>query len=204
FVREPITIDDVLQSRLICWPFHLLDCCLVTDGGGAAIVTSAERARDLRKPPVYVLGTGECVTHQMVSQMPSFTSWDAARVSGERAFQMSGVRHDDIDVAQLYDAFTIVPMLALEALGFCKAGESGPFVTGQRTAPGGDFPMNTNGGGLSYTHTGMYGIFTIIEAVRQLRGECGPRQVPNAKTAICHGTGGTWSAAATMIASRER
>jgi acetyl-CoA acetyltransferase len=204
FVREPITIDDVLQSRLICWPFHLLDCCLVTDGGGAAIVTSAERARDLRQPPVYVLGTGECVTHQMVSQMPSFVRWDAAQVSGERAFQMSGVRHADIDVAEFYDAFTIVPMLALEALGFCKAGESGPFVTGQRTAPGGDFPMNTNGGGLSYTHTGMYGIFTIIEAVRQLRGECGPRQVPGAKTAICHGTGGIWSAAATVIMSTQR
>ena len=204
FVRDPITIDDVLQSRLICWPFHLLDCCLVTDGGGAVIVTSAERARDLRRPPVYVLGTGECGTHQMVSQMPAFNAWDAARVSGERAFRMSGVRHEDIDVAQFYDAFTIVPILALESLGFCKAGEGGPFVAGQRTAPGGDFPMNTNGGGLSYTHTGMYGIFTIIEAVRQLRGESGPRQVRDAKTAICHGTGGTWSAAATLIVSTER
>ncbi len=204
FVRDPITIADVLSSRLIAWPFHLLDCCLVTDGGGAVIVTSAERARDSPKPPVYVLGTGECATHQMVSQMPSFTSWDAARISGARAFRMSGVAPADIDVAQLYDAFTIVPILALEELGFCKAGEGGPFVSGQRTAPGGDFPMNTNGGGLSYTHTGMYGIFTIIEAVRQLRGECGQRQVPNAKVAICHGTGGVWSAAATMIVSTER
>ncbi|HVN83766.1 MAG TPA: acetyl-CoA acetyltransferase [Candidatus Binatia bacterium] len=204
YARDPITIDDVLNSRMIAWPFHLLDCCLVTDGGGAAIVTSAERARDLPKKPVYVLGTGECATHMMVSQMPSFVSWDAARISGERAFRMSGVKHADIDVAQFYDAFTIVPMLALEELGFCKPGESGAFVSGQRTAPGGEFPMNTNGGGLSYTHTGMYGIFTIIEGVRQLRGECGPRQVPNAKTAICHGTGGTWSAAATMIVSTER
>jgi len=203
YVRDPLTLDDVLGSRMICWPFHLLDCCLVTDAGGAAIVTSAERARDLPKKPVYVLGTGECVTHQMVSQMPSFTTWDAARVAGERAFRMSGVKHADIDVAEFYDAFTIVPMLALEELGFCKKGESGPFVSGQRTAPGGDFPMNTNGGGLSYTHTGMYGIFTIIEAVRQLRGECGPRQVPDAKVAICHGTGGVWSAAATMIVSTE-
>ncbi|HXQ24653.1 MAG TPA: acetyl-CoA acetyltransferase [Candidatus Acidoferrales bacterium] len=204
FLRDPISIDDVLGSRLIAWPFHLLDCCLVTDAGGAAIVTSAERARDLPKPPVYVLGTGECVTHQMVSQMPSFTRWDAATVSGERAFRMAAVRHADIDVAQFYDAFTVVPILALEALGFCKPGEGGPFVAGQRTAPGGGFPMNTNGGGLSYTHTGMYGIFTIIEAVRQLRGECGPRQVADAKLAICHGTGGTWSAAATMIVSTER
>ena len=204
FVRDPITIADVLKSRLIAWPFHLLDCCLVTDGGGAVIVTAAERARELAKPPVYVLGTGECVTHQMVSQMPAFNQWDAAVAAGARAFRMAGVRHSDIDVAEFYDAFTIVPMLALEALGFCKPGESGPFVSGQRTAPGGDFPMNTNGGGLSYTHTGMYGIFTIIEAVRQLRQECGPRQVPNAKVALCHGTGGVWSAAATMIVSTER
>jgi acetyl-CoA acetyltransferase len=204
FARDPLSIDDVLNSRMICWPFHLLDCCLVTDAGGAVIVTSAERARDLKTKPVYVLGTGECATHMMVSQMPSFISWDAARISGERAFRMAGVKHADIDVAEFYDAFTIVPMLALEELGFCKPGESGSFVSGQRTAPGGDFPMNTNGGGLSYTHTGMYGIFTIIEAVRQLRAECGPRQVANAKTAICHGTGGTWSAAATMIVSTER
>jgi acetyl-CoA acetyltransferase len=203
-MREPITIADVLSSRLISWPFHLLDCCLVTDAGGAAVVTSAERARDLRRQPVYVLGTGECVTHQMVSQMPSFTSWTAAEVSGAQAFRMAGVRHADIHVAEFYDAFTIVPILALEALGFCKSGEGGPFVAGQRTAPGGAFPMNTNGGGLSYTHTGMYGIFTIIEAVRQLRGEAGPRQVPGARTAICHGTGGVWSAAATMIVSTER
>jgi acetyl-CoA acetyltransferase len=201
--RDPITIADVLASRMIAWPFNLLDCCLVTDAGGACVVTSAARARDLPKRPVYVLGTGECVTHQMVSQMPAYNRWDAAVTSGERAFRMSGVAHADIDVVQFYDAFTIVPILALEALGFCKPGEGGPFVTGQRTAPGGDFPMNTNGGGLSYTHTGMYGIFTIIEAVRQLRGECGPRQVAGARTAICHGTGGIWSAAATMIVSTE-
>jgi acetyl-CoA acetyltransferase len=203
-MREPLTIDDVLRSRLIAWPFNLLDCCLVTDGGGAVVVTSATRARDLPKKPVYVLGTGEAVSHQMVSQMPSYSQWDAAILAGQRAFAMSGVQHTDIDVAELYDAFTITPILALEALGFCKKGEGGPFVANQRTAPGGDFPMNTNGGGLSYTHTGMYGIYTIIEAVRQLRGECGPRQVAGAKTAICHGTGGTWSASATMIVSTER
>jgi acetyl-CoA acetyltransferase len=201
FLREPITIDDVLESRPIAWPFNLLDCCLVTDGGGAVVVTAAERARDLARKPVYVLGTGECTTHQMVSQMPSYDRWEAAEVAGRRAFAMAGVRHAEIDVAQLYDAFTIVPILALEAVGFCKRGEGGPFVSGQRTAPGGDFPMNTNGGGLSYTHTGMYGIFTIIEAVRQLRGESGPRQVEDARTAICHGTGGTWSSAATAILS---
>ena len=124
-------------------------------------------------------------------------------MSGARAFAMAGVTHADIDVAKIYDAFTITPILALEALGFCQRGEGGAFVSNQRTAPGGDFPMNTNGGGLSYTHTGMYGIFTIIEAVRQLRGECGARQVTGAKTAICHGTGGVWSAAATMIVRRR-
>lgn len=201
--REPISVDDVLGSKVISWPFHLLDCCLVTDGGGAVVVTSAERARDLPKMPVYVLGTGECATHQMPSQMPSFDQWDAAIEAGRRAFAMSGLKPEDIDVAELYDAFTIVPMLALEALGFCEKGESGAFVSGQRTAPGGAFPMNTNGGGLSYTHTGMYGIFTIIEAARQLRGECGDRQVKGARTAICHGTGGQWSAAATLILSNE-
>jgi acetyl-CoA acetyltransferase len=204
YARDPLTIDDVLASRMIAWPFNLLDCCLVTDGGGAAVVTSAARARDCAKAPVHVLGTGTCTTHQMVSQMPNYDRWDAAEVSGARAFAMAGVRHADIDVAEFYDAFTITPILALEALGFCARGEGGPFVSNQRTAPGGDFPMNTNGGGLSYTHTGMYGIFTIIEAVRQLRGECGPRQVAGAKTAICHGTGGIWSAAATMILSREQ
>jgi len=204
YARDAITIDDVLQSRLISWPFHLLDCCLVTDAGGAVILTAAERARDLARPPIYVLGTGEAVTHQMISQIPRLEWWDAAAIAGASAFAMAGVRPSDIDVVELYDAFTIVPMLALEALGFCGRGESGPFVAGQRTAPGGAFPMNTNGGGLSYTHTGMYGIFTIIEAVRQLRGECGARQVRDAAMALCHGTGGELSSAATLIVSRER
>jgi acetyl-CoA acetyltransferase len=202
-MREPLTVDDVLASRLISWPLHLLDCCLVTDAGGAVVVTSAERARDLPKAPAWVLGTGEAATHVMVSQMPDFARWEAARLSGERAFAMAGVRHQDIDLAMLYDAFTIVPIMALEALGFCRPGEGGPFVSGQRTAPGGDFPMNTNGGGLSYTHTGMYGIFTLIEAVRQLRGECGARQVPDCRVALCHGLGGMFSAAATLVAATE-
>jgi acetyl-CoA acetyltransferase len=202
-MRDPLTIADVLGSRVISWPLHLLDCCLVTDAGGAVIVTSAERARDCARKPVFVLGTGEASTHVMVSQMPDFARWEAARLAGERAFAMAGVAHADIDVAQVYDAFTIVPIMALEALGFCKEGEGGPFVAGQRTAPGGAFPMNTNGGGLSYTHSGMYGIFTLVEAVRQLRAECGPRQVRDCKVALCHGLGGMFSAAATLIASTE-
>jgi len=202
-MRDPLTVEDVLASRLISWPLHLLDCCLVTDAGGAVVVTSAERARDCAKRPVYVLGTGEASTHVMVSQMPDFARWEAARMAGERAFAMAGVTPADIDVAQVYDAFTIVPIMALEALGFCKEGEGGAFVSGQRTAPGGSFPMNTNGGGLSYTHSGMYGMFTLVEAVRQLRGECGPRQVVGAALALCHGLGGMFSAAATLIASTE-
>jgi acetyl-CoA acetyltransferase len=203
-MRDPITIADVLQSRPMSWPFTLLDCCLVTDGGGALVVTSAERAADCRQRPVWVLGTGEATCHSIISQMPRFHVWDAAVLSGERAFEMSGVRHADIDLAMFYDAFTIVPILALEALGFCGLGEGGPFVAGQRTAPGGAFPMNTNGGGLSYTHSGMYGMYLLVEAVKQLRGECGERQVKDARTAICHGTGGILSAAATAILSTER
>jgi acetyl-CoA acetyltransferase len=202
-MRDPLTIADVLASRMISWPLHLLDCCLVTDAGGAIVVTSAERARSLPKRPVYVLGTGEASTHVMVSQMPDFARWDAARMAGERAFAMAGVAHGDIDVVMFYDAFTIVPIMGLEALGFCRPGEGGPFVADQRTAPGGDFPMNTNGGGLSYTHTGMYGIFMLIEAVRQLRGECGARQVADCRVALCHGLGGMFSAAATLIAGTE-
>lgn len=197
--RGPLTVEDVLKSPILAWPFHMLDCCLVTDGGGACIVTSAERAKDLKKKPVYILGTGESMGHCWVNQMPDFTAATGATISGPQAFAMAGVTHKDIDVAMFYDAFTITPILALEDLGFCKKGEGGAFVSGQRTAPGGDFPMNTNGGGLSYTHTGMYGMFIIIEAVRQLRGECGERQVKDAEVALCHGLGGIFSAAATMI-----
>jgi acetyl-CoA acetyltransferase len=194
-----LSIADVMKSPIIAWPFHVLDCCLVTDGGGAAIVTSAERAKNLKKKPAYILGTGEGTGHCWINQMPDFTAATGAQISGPQAFAMAGVTPKDIDVAMLYDAFTIVPILALEDLGFCKKGEGGAFVSGQRTAPGGDFPMNTNGGGLSYTHTGMYGMFTIIEAVRQVRGECGERQVKDAEVALCHGPGGIFSAAATMI-----
>ena len=197
--RGELSIADVMKSPIIAWPFHVLDCCLVTDGGGAAIVTSAERAKNLKKKPAYILGTGEGTGHCWINQMPDFTAATGAQISGPQAFAMAGVTPKDIDVAMLYDAFTIVPILALEDLGFCKKGEGGAFVSGQRTAPGGDFPMNTNGGGLSYTHTGMYGMFTIIEAVRQVRGECGERQVKDAEVALCHGPGGIFSAAATMI-----
>jgi acetyl-CoA acetyltransferase len=197
-MRDPITIDDVLSSRWIAYPFHLLDCCLVTDAGGAVVVVSAERAKDCKKPPVWVLGSGEATTHQTIMNMPDLTTTPAA-ISGPRAFAMAGVRHEDIDVVEVYDSFTYTALVTLEALGFCKPGEGGAFVSGQRTAPGGDFPMNTNGGGLSYTHPGMYGMFLLIEATRQLRGECGDRQVSNARLACVNGTGGTLSSTGTLI-----
>jgi len=197
-MRDPITIDDVLSSRWVSYPFHLLDCCLVTDAGGAIVVTSAGRAGDCRKKPVWVLGSGEATTHQTIMSMPDLTTTPAS-ISGPRAFQMAGVRHQDIDVVEVYDSFTYTALVTLEALGFCQKGEGGPFVSGQRTAPGGDFPMNTNGGGLSYTHPGMYGMFLLIEATRQLRGECGERQVPGARLACVNGTGGTLSSTGTLI-----
>jgi acetyl-CoA acetyltransferase len=197
-MREPLSIDDVLSARWIAYPFHIYDCCLQTDAGGAVVVASADRARDLPKKPVWVLGSGEASTHTSLSGMPDLTE-TPARHSGKRAFEMAGIRHDEIDVVEVYDSFTYTALVTLEELGFCKKGEGGDFVSGQRTAPGGDFPMNTNGGGLSYTHPGMYGIFILIEAVRQLRGECGERQVAGATLACVNGTGGFLSSASTLI-----
>ena len=197
-MREPLSIDDVLSSRWVSYPFHLLDCCLVTDAGGAVVVTSAERARDCKKKPVWVLGSGEATTHMSLANMPDLTTSPAA-ISGPRAFQMAGVSHEDLDVVEVYDSFTYTALVTLEALGFCKPGEGGAFVSGQRTAPGGDFPLNTNGGGLSYTHPGMYGMFLLIEATRQLRGECYERQVSGAKLALVNGTGGALSSTGTLI-----
>jgi acetyl-CoA acetyltransferase len=197
-MRDPLSIDDVLSSRWVSYPFHLLDCCLVTDAGGAIIITSAERARDCKKKPVWVLGSGEATTHMSMVNQPDLTTTPAA-ISGPRAFQMAGVRHKDIDVVEVYDSFTYTALVTLEALGFCKPGEGGAFVSGQRTAPGGDFPMNTSGGGLSYTHPGMFGMFLLIEATRQLRGECYERQVPGAKLALVNGTGGAMSSTGTLI-----
>jgi acetyl-CoA acetyltransferase len=202
--RDPLTIDDVLGSRWVSYPFHLLDCCLVTDAGGAVVLTDAERARDCRKPPVLVLGFGEAHDHALISQMPDLTH-GPARLSGPRAFAMAGVRPDEIDVAEIYDSFTYTVLLSLEDLGFCRKGEGGAFVSGQRTAPGGAFPLNTSGGGLSYTHPGMFGIFTIIEAVRQLRHDYagqGARQVADVRIGLAHGTGGVLSATGTLILGR--
>jgi acetyl-CoA acetyltransferase len=196
--KKPLTIDEVLGARMVSYPFTVRDICLVTDGGGAIVLTSPERAKSLKKPPVYVLGQGECITHANISSMPDLTVTGAAE-SGRRAYAMAGLAAKDIDVVELYDAFTINTILFLEDLGFCAKGEGGQFVSGGRIAPGGQLPVNTNGGGLSYCHPGMYGLFLLIEAVRQLRGECGARQVKDAETAIAHGNGGVLSSQSTVI-----
>lgn len=200
-MRDPITIDDVLASPMISDPLHQLDSCLVTDGGGAVVLTTAEHARALDRMPVYVRGCGVSHTHFSIASMPDLARHICAERSGTDAFARAGMKPSDMDVLEIYDSFTITVLLTLEALGFCKIGEGGAFVSGQRTAPGGEVPMNTNGGGLSYAHPGMYGIFLLIEAVRQLRGECGPRQISGARNVLVHGTGGTLSSAATCILS---
>lgn len=200
-MRGPLSIEDVLRSPMISDPLHLLDACLVTDGGGAVVMTTAAHAKALGRKAVHVRGYGEAHTHWTVAAMPDLARLTAAEVAGREAFAMAGIRHDAIDVVELYDSFTITVLMTLEALGFCGRGEGGAFVAGQRTAPRGAFPLNTNGGGLSYAHPGMYGIFLLIEAVRQLRGECGERQVEDAATALVHGTGGTLSSGATCILS---
>ena len=201
-MREPMSFDDYHDSRWIAWPFHLLDCCLVTDAGASVVVTSAERARDLRKPPVWVLSGAESHDHAIISQMPDLTS-TVSRVTGPAALQAAGVTHDDIDLTMVYDSFTYTTLVTLEGLGFCGPGEGPDFVAGQRTAPGGDFPLNTSGGGLSYTHPGMYGIFLIVEAVRQLRGEAGDRQLADPKLAMVNGTGGILSSTGTVVLAAD-
>jgi acetyl-CoA C-acetyltransferase len=202
--RDPITVEDVLASRVISSPLHLLDCCIISDGGGALVITSAERAKSLKKKPVYILGVGEAVRHAARGQRDYLDI--AAAQSGKLAFERAGVSHKDIDMAMIYDSFTITVLSTLENLGFCKRGEGGAFVSGGRLRYDGAFPINTDGGGLSSNHPGMRGIFLVIEATKQLRGECGPRQVKNCKTALVHGTGGalgTRHSGATLILSNQ-
>lgn len=202
YMRDPMSFDDYHESRWISWPFHLLDCCLVTDAGGAYVVTTAERARSLKKKPVWVLGAGEGHDHGMISQMPDLTrTW--ARESGPAAMKMAGITHKDVDLAMIYDSFTYTVLVTLESLGFCGPGEAPDFVANQRTAPGGDFAMNTSGGGLSYTHSGMYGMFLVLEAVRQLRGECGERQLDNPRISLVNGTGGSLSSTGTVVLAAD-
>ncbi|HEX3699706.1 MAG TPA: thiolase domain-containing protein [Phenylobacterium sp.] len=206
--KDPITVDDVLNSPMIAWPFRMLMCCLVTDGGGALILTSAERAKDFPQKPVYVLGTGESVETPMVSQMEDFTSSKAFRVSGKKAFDEAGIKHADVDHLMIYDAFAHLPLYGLEDLGFCKPGDAAAFIRERNTAPpadgkpAGKLPLNTNGGGLSYMHSGMYGMYALQESVRQMRGVA-PAQVPGARISIAHGVGGMFAASGTIIFSNE-
>ncbi|WP_116091875.1 acetyl-CoA acetyltransferase [Sphingomonas crusticola] len=198
FARDPLTIEDVLASRMISDPLSLLDCCLVTDGAGAVVLTRADRAADHHAAPVYLLGCASAQTHRQISQMPDLTVTAAAQ-SGPRAFAMAGLKPTDVDVLQLYDAFTINVLLFLEDLGFCRKGEAGALVASGAIAPGGALPVNTNGGGLACVHPGMYGIFAIIEAVEQLRGGTGQRQIEGAQIALAHGNGGLLSAQTTAL-----
>jgi acetyl-CoA acetyltransferase len=202
--RKPLTIDDVLTSRPVVYPFNLLNICLVTDAGGAVVLTRADRARDCAKKPVYVRGMGEATEHVSLTQMKSLAFSEATRLSGARAFAMAGVSPRDFNHVMLYDAFTSGPPIMLESLGLAKPGEGVAFFEKGRSTPGGTLPINTNGGGLSYTHSGMYGIFPIIEATRQLRGEAGARQVPNVKLSLVNGMGGMLSAAGTLVLANER
>jgi len=201
--QEPLSIEDVLNSPMVCDPLHRNDCCLVTDGAGAVVITTAERAKDLKKKPVYILGTGTAHDHaMMITEMPELTVTPGA-ISAPQAFKMAGVTPKDINVVETYDSFTITVLMSLEDMGFCPKGEGGRFVEDGKLGPGGALPTNTNGGGLSYTHPGMYGMFLLVEATRQLRGEGGPRQVPDAKLGVAHGVGGVLSACSTVVLGTE-
>jgi acetyl-CoA acetyltransferase len=199
--KNPISVDDVMNSRMISYPFRLLMCCLVTDGGGALIVASAERAKDFGRP-VYIVGTGESVETPMVSQMEDFTTSRAFRVSGREAFKSAGITHSDVDHLMIYDAFAHLPLYGLEDLGFCKPGEAAAFIRERNTAPDGKLPMNTNGGGLSYMHSGMYGMYALQESVRQVRG-IAAAQVPNVRISVAHGVGGMFAASSTIVFSKD-
>jgi len=200
--RGPLTVDDVVNSRLIADPLHMLDCCVISDGGAACVVTTEERARDLQRTPVFVLGAAGAQTHWNISQCPDFTS-SAAVASGAEAFAQAGVTPDDIDTVQFYDSFTITALVLLEGLGFCKQGEGGPFAAEGHLRRGGRLPLNTDGGGLSSCHPGMRGIFLLIEAARQLRGQGGEAQVPDCALALACGSGGWLSCIGTVILGKE-
>ncbi len=202
FVREPLTIAEVVNARMISDPLGKLDCCLVTDGAAAVVLTRPERAKDGPQKPVYLLGAAMAHHHRMISEMPDLTL-TAAGDSGPRAFAMAGYGPNDMDTVQLYDAFTINTLLFLEDLGFCAKGEGKDFVAGGRIAPGGALPVNTNGGGLSCVHPGMYGLFVMIEAIRQARGGCGDRQIEGANLCLAHGNGGVLSSQVTTIWGTE-
>ena len=200
--REEITVEDVFASRMVAYPFHLLECCLVTDGGGALIITAADRAAEFPKPPVHILGTGEASETPMISQMVDFTESQAFRLAGQAAFAEAGITTGDVGHLMIYDAFAHVPIYGLEALGFVKKGEAGPFIAEGNTEPGGTLPLNTNGGGLSYTHTGMYGMFAIQEGVRQIRGEAAV-QAGEPQISVVLGNGGMFATSGVLVLGRQ-
>jgi acetyl-CoA acetyltransferase len=200
--RDPITVNDVLSSRMIADPLHKLECCVVSDGGGALLLTTEERARDLPQVPIRVLGAAGAQTHWNISQMDDFTR-SAAQKCAPETFAQAGVTHDDIDTIQFYDSFTITVLMLLEDCGFCAKGEGGAYVAEGHLKRGGKLPLNTDGGGLSSSHSGMRGIFLLIEAVRQLRGQAGEAQVPDCELALCAGSGGYLSCIGTVILGRS-
>ena len=203
-MRDPMTVEDVLASPMIAEPFRRLHCCLISDGGCAVVLTSFERARELPRPPVRLLGSGECHTHDKVWRAPDFVSSGAA-ASGRQAFAEASLTPADIDVAEIYDCFSITPIVFLEDLGFCPKGQGGPFVEGGRIRLGGELPINTHGGLLSHGQPGMAGgLFHAVEAVVQVRGDAGPRQVPGVEVALAHGNGGIFSTECTLIFGRDR
>lgn len=202
-LKDTVTVEEVLSARMVAYPLRLPQCCLVTDGGGALVLVRSERARDFPNPPVYILGTGEGYGSPMLSQMEDFTSSGAFLTAGAKAFAQAKITPDAVDHVMLYDAFAHLPIFALEDLGFVGRGEGGAFIADRNTAVGGRLPMNTTGGGLCYTHTGMYGMFALQECVRQLRGTA-PAQVPDVKISLAHGIGGMFAASGTVIFSGER
>ncbi len=200
--KESLTVEQVLNARMVSYPLTVRDCCLVLDGGGAIVMVRADRAKSLQQKPVYVLGTGESLSHANISSMPDFTV-SGAKESGAQAFAAAKLKPSDMQMLSLYDAFTITPLMFLEDLGFCKKGEGGPLVASGAIAPGGSLPVNTSGGGLSYCHPGMYGLLVMIEAIRQIRGECGQRQVKGCEVALAQGNGGVFSSECTVIFGSE-
>jgi len=200
--RDPISVEDVLNSRMIAYPFHLLECCLVTDGGGALILTTADRVKDFPQKPAYILGTGESVETPMVSQMEDLCSSRAFSIAGPRAMADAGVSHGDVDHLMIYDAFAHLPIYGLADLGFCERGDAAAFIAEGNTAPGGKLPTNTNGGGLSYMHSGMYGMYAMQESVRQIRG-IAPAQVDDCEVSVCLGVGGMFAASGCVVFGRE-
>ncbi len=197
-LKEPTTVDEVMNDRMIAYPFTKPECCLVTDGGGALIVVAADRVADFPQSPVYLLGTGESVETPMISQMADFTSSRAFKIASANAFAEAGIQHSEVDHVMIYDAFAHLPFYGLEDMGFCKKGEAGPYIAEGNTSPGGELPVNTNGGGLSYMHSGMYGMYALQESVRQIRGNAAA-QVEAANISVCHGVGGMFAASGTII-----